>query len=151
MNEPRHARSYFWLEVTLLLGVLVLLKLSRAEAFVANVGREAARNGGWYGDRRVAQTIAVCTITATAILLYPLAIWAYREARYRLPLATVFLLLAFIATRAISLHQIDTVLYRRMLGGIQQNQLIEPSLTLLVSMAALLFVGMELLKGPRSK
>ena len=143
-KEPKVRRRFFWLQVALILAVLILLKLTGAQSFVSSEGREAAQSGGWYGDRRVAQLVAVVTMAASAALVYPLAVWAYREARYRVPLATVFILLSFVAIRAVSLHQIDAFLYRRTFLEVPWNRVLEPLFSVLVCGSALVFVAVKL-------
>lgn len=104
--------------------VLVAMALGRAEAVgdvVAELGRERAREGGWYESRRELQAAAIDSIAVAWLLTVFVAIWRVppRRRRYLPNVVAVSSLVAFAAARMISLHQIDAVLDRRDLGGVR--------------------------------
>jgi hypothetical protein len=131
----------FWLMLTLVLLVLAALKLLEAQSLLAGEGRELARETGWYGSRRIAQAAIVGFICLGSLGLYTLAALGFKDARYLVALTFVFALCAFVAVRGISLHQLDSVLYREQIVGIQLHRILEPLLTLCVGASALLFIA----------
>ena len=140
--------TYWWLTAGVLLVVAVLHGTSLAD-LVAQVGRNEARDAGWYETRRSAQTVAVAGIAAVWVVSVVVAIWRVppRRRRYLPSAVAVSALLAFIAVRAISLHQIDALVYRRDLAGVRFVAVIE--LGLLVVMGATMAVRFDPTRGYR--
>lgn len=118
--------AYWWLTAVVLLVVAVAHGTALAD-LVARFGRDEARAAGWYDTRRNAQTLAVAGIAAAWAVSVVVAIWRVppRRRRYLPSAVAVSALLAFIAVRAISLHQIDTLVYRRDLAGVRFVAVIE--------------------------
>jgi hypothetical protein len=139
-HQPRILLRFFWLNVSVLITILILLKMAGAQYVIASAGRETARAGGWYDERRLPQTVAALSILASSLVFCSLSVWVCKQADYRWPITTIFLLLTFISIRALSLHQVDTLLYTHRLVGVQWNHLIEPTLTLLAAGSGVRFL-----------
>jgi hypothetical protein len=124
--------SYWILTSLVLLTVAVLHATDLADA-LAQLGRSEARSSGWYDTRRGAQTVAVVAIAAGWLASVILAIWRVppRRRRYLPSAVAVSALLAFIAIRAISLHQIDAIVYKSDLAGVRYVAIIELGLLVL--------------------
>ncbi len=93
----------------LLLGVNKQLDLQTAFTFF---GRDLARAGGWYENRRAFQAVFVVLIALGGVAASGFLLWAFRSEWRRLwpALAGVALLLAFIVVRAASFHHVDQLL-----------------------------------------
>lgn len=118
--EPDWWPTYWWCAA----GVLLTLSLAVGGSlgdWLAELGRARARSGGWYDARRTLQATAVGGIAVGWVAGVLLAIWRVPPRRRRyLPHATVVsALLAFAGARAVSLHQLDALLYRRELAGVR--------------------------------
>ncbi|HEX5478158.1 MAG TPA: hypothetical protein VFY79_00410 [Dehalococcoidia bacterium] len=122
--------------------LLVLLALARGISFgaeLAHWGRTVFRTEGWYPDRRPLQRDAILALVAGAGIV-GVAGGGVLVARRWASLLPAFLLvvalLTFVSVRAISLHDIDAVLYRRSLADVQFSALIELLVTALIGLAA---------------
>jgi len=118
--------AYWWLTAMLLL-VVAIAQATELADLVARTGREEARANGWYDARRSAQALAVAGVSGAWAVGVVVAIWRVppRRRRYLPSALAVSALLAFIAVRAISLHQIDAVVYRSDLAGVRMVALVE--------------------------
>ncbi len=131
----------FWLMAG---AALVLLALSREvdlAARGADIGRNLFRTEGWYPDRRPFQEAAVLGILACAGVVSLCGSFLLLSGRRKqiLPGFVALVCLAtFLAVRAISLHDIDAVLYRHSISQVRVNALAELAVTLLIALAALL-------------
>lgn len=107
---------------------------------VADLGRRAARRDGWYQARRGLQALAVCGIAATWGIGVLVAIWGAPDRRRRYLPSVMMLsgLLCFAAIRLISLHQVDTLLYRRSIAGVRFVVIVES-----VAMALFLYAAVR--------
>lgn len=123
-------------------GLLVLLALARGISFgaeLAHWGRSVFRTEGWYPDRRPLQRDAILALVAGASFIGVTggAVLVARRWASLLPaFLLVVALLTFVSVRAISLHDIDAVLYRRSLADVQFSALIELLVTALIGLAA---------------
>jgi hypothetical protein len=114
--------------------VLLLLALDRKLDFLAWViarGRQIARSGGWYWSRRrVIQIAGTLVMGMTGSGLIAAIIWGMHGMawRYRVACSATVYLFCLILLRAISLHEVDRLLYRkrRFLLGLPLNLVIEP-------------------------
>lgn len=124
--------------------LLILLALSRQVELsvrVTDAGRALVRREGWYSNRRPAQTLLVCMIVGFAgLLALTGSLLQIRRHPSQLIFGWLALagLVAFVGVRAVSLHDVDALLYRRSLAGIQINAIAELVVTLLVALAAIL-------------
>jgi hypothetical protein len=131
------AGSDWWLAYWLVSGgVLTLLGLALAvdvAELVRDLGRTGARSDGWYGARSTYQVAALAALvfvwlSASTVVL--IALWRVRVRRRRyLPHAVAMVtLMAFVAIRLVSLHEVDALLYGRALAGARWGVLAELAL-----------------------
>lgn len=110
----------FWLATALLLALLGAARALGIHDLVTEAGRSQAQSGEWYEVRRAFQSVAIATVSVFWLATCGLAVWKVPERRRRyLP---AFLLtssiVGFAAIRVVSLHQVDTVLYRTSIVGV---------------------------------
>lgn len=129
----------FWLATGLLILALGLARVSGFADLATDIGRDQARSEGLYEARRPLQALLVAVIACGWLAVTGLAIWRVPERRRRyLPsMLVVVALLAFAAVRAISLHAVDTVLYRADLGGVRGVTFVELSLLAMLAAASI--------------
>lgn len=130
--------SFWWLTAGLMVAMAVG-RLVDVGDIVADLGRERARESGWYDERRTYQAIVVGGLGAVWCLVVLIALWRVPARRRRyLPMAlVVFTLLCFGAVRVVSLHQVDAVLHRREVAGVRIGAVVELALLLLATLAVL--------------
>lgn len=134
----------FWTAVAALLVFLALSRQVDLSTRVADVGRNLFQREGWYPDRRPIQRFAIYIIIMAAAGLGLAGSLLYlRRVRAHLMFGWLALvnLVGFLAVRAISLHYIDAVLYRRSIGSIPFNAIAELGVTLPLALAAILAAG----------
>jgi hypothetical protein len=142
-HRERQQRShytylYLWPPFWLLTGGLFLAwAFARAAdlgGLATELGREQARSHDWYDDRRKVQAIAAGTVGAVWLIVVLVAVWRVpaRRRRYLPAAIATFTLMCFIGTRLISLHQIDSVLYRREIAGARIGDIAEFTLVVIV-------------------
>lgn len=124
LRVPRQPRFWAWLALALF-GLALNKELDLHNA-ITWLGRKLARQEGWYAYRRVVQLAFIATVVAGAVAF---VLWSFRRVRhwprfYRLPLAGIQILVAFIVVRAASFHHVDFFL-RRQFGGIKLHALAE--------------------------
>lgn len=125
--------------------VLILLALDRKLDFLAWVVarcRKLARNQGWYlTHRRLIQKIGTLLIVLVGLGLVTAfwICWGGMAPRYRVACSASAFLACLIVLRAISLHEIDRLLYRKrgFLFGLPINLIIEPIAILILAGAAI--------------
>ena len=85
---------------------------------VAELGRIVARGDGWYAGRTALQTAAVLGVAALAgvVLWIMRRLLSEQAGQFRLVVIGVVVLLAFWGIRAVSLHDVDTVMRFSVLG-----------------------------------
>ena len=117
----------YWLLTAFLLLSMGVGRAGAIGDLVSELGREQARSSGWYEGRRSIQAVAVAVIAGAWVVSVVLAIWRVppRRRRYLPSVVVVSTLVMFATVRLVSLHQIDTVLYRRDIGGIRIVALVE--------------------------
>ena len=122
----------FWFAVAGVLTALLIGRLTGVGATALEFGRNEAITGGWYWSaRRRLQggaIVVVGTVGLASILLLA-RVMRGRTRQYVAPLVCVVALAGFAATRIVSLHQVDTLLYRRLIFGARIASLIELTLT----------------------
>jgi hypothetical protein len=130
-------RERIWLGTAVLMALLCVNKQFDLQSLLTDIGREIARHGGWYDDRRRVQKGFVLAVLAGAGLLGGWFVWRFRDflARRKLLAAGLFLLLTFIVVRAISFHHVDVFL-KRGVAGVRMNWLLELGGISLVIVAA---------------
>ena len=125
--------------------VLLLLALDRKLDFLAWViarGRQIARSDGWYwSHRRIIQATVTFTMLLLGMGLMLACGWSMRDMalRQRIACWASVYLFCLIILRAISLHEVDRLLYRKrkFLLGLPLNLVIEPLGIAVLAMAAL--------------
>jgi hypothetical protein len=116
----------FWLLVAALLALLAVNKPLDLHNIITDYGRQAARTGGWYENRRSVQlvfSIAVAAASLLALLLVALRL-RKRVGRYALALAGLWLLVVFIGLRVASFHHVDQWFGTR-LRGVKLHWIVE--------------------------
>lgn len=129
----------FWFVTAAFFVVIATARVADVADLVTQIGRDTAIAQGWYDHRRKYQAMAVAAVTGIWFVAVVISLWRVPARRRRyLPAAVVaFSLLAFGGIRAVSLHQIDAVLYRRPIHGVKIDAIVE--LTGLVLAIALTF------------
>jgi hypothetical protein len=110
--------------------LLAILGVGRAGAIgdrISEIGREQARSGGWYDTRRTLQAafvIAIAVVWFIGVIIAVLRV-PPRRRRYLPHVILLSTIIALAAIRLVSLHQIDTVLYRRDVAGVRVVAIVE--------------------------
>jgi hypothetical protein len=138
-REQRQLWPVYWLLTALVLLTAGIAHLGHLGDIIAGIGRSQARSAGWYGSRRGIQAAVVVWVSAVWFVAVLVAIWRVppRRRRYLSSAIAVFTLLAFVAIRIVSLHQIDSLLYRRGVRGVRFVALIELTLLGIAAWTAL--------------
>jgi hypothetical protein len=129
----------FW---PLTASIFVVMALGRAGGlaeWVIGQFRGEAYEAGWYDERRPLQAAVVIAVGGAWLVSVAVACWRIPERRRRyLPMSVMVLTVgAYVAVRAVSLHQIDSVLYRRELSGLRVGTLIEYAVLLVAGAATM--------------
>ena len=124
----------FWFVTAALLSVMGLGLGLDVDELVTGLGRSRARSGGWYGGRRFVQVAMVLAVTAIWIAVAYVTIGRVmeRRRRYLAPALLISGLAVFAAVRFVSLHSIDTVLYRRSIATVRVAAVVELGLIALL-------------------
>ena len=126
-NNDAGAWPRFWI---LAGGILLAMAMTRATDIgqrITGLGRQRARSGGWYGQRRELQAVVIVILGAAFVGAVGVALRRVpANRRHYLPEAVVvFALAAFAGVRLVSLHQVDAVLYRRRIHGVKIDAVVE--------------------------
>jgi hypothetical protein len=124
------AWSSFWMLMIGLLGIMAFARLTDVGDLVTDIGRERARDAGWYGSRR---TIQVSVMVLGAVLGGVAAVLVITRAPQRwhrfVPVSlAVTALLVFVVVRLVSLRHVDDVIHGRHVGGVRVGTLVEYAL-----------------------
>jgi hypothetical protein len=121
----------FWFSLSAVLLVLALAKLFELQHLVGAYVRDVAREDGFYDVRRAYQRLAIYAVVGICLVTFAggLWLWARRWFILAVPLGVVVVLLGFVTIRAISLHDVDTLLYRTRFLGAHVGALVEFVLT----------------------
>jgi hypothetical protein len=147
----RRTSVAFWIVLTLVMATMGLSRMVDLGPLLTEHGRDIARDYGWYEDRRSLQRTAVeVVIIAGAVAACIAAAWLAFAAAPEHPLGAlaVVYLATFVLVRAISLHQVDQLLYNHPVEGIRINALLELAGIAGVCLAALASLA---LRGPRAR
>ncbi|HEY8172408.1 MAG TPA: hypothetical protein VIH21_04920 [Dehalococcoidia bacterium] len=118
----------FWLGLAAMLVVLAFSRMFDLGPWLTDRGRDMAKAQGWYDERRRFQSRAVeAILLAGAMGVFIGVLWFFRAAYREHPLAFIaaVYIVCFVLVRAISLHQVDSVLYRHPVHGVRVNALLE--------------------------
>lgn len=131
--------SQFWF---LLAGAMLLLGMNKQldlQTLLTMWGRQAARQGGWYAQRRTFQA-AFVVVCAAAGLTGIAASFYFLRGRFRecgLAYLGIVFLLTFVVMRAASFHHVDVFLYHLPIIGNWMNAGLEFGGSMLVGLGAL--------------
>lgn len=118
----------FWLALAAMLVVLAFSRMFDLGPWLTDRGRDIAEAQGWYDERRRLQSRAVQAIVLMGGFgVLAGVMWFFRAAYREHPIAFIasVYLLSFVLVRAISLHQVDSVLYNHPIEGVRVNALLE--------------------------
>lgn len=123
-GEP--ARPALWLVISALLFFLGVNKQLDLQTLLATVGRDLARQQGWYANRRFYQGLFIAGLAVAGLVAMGLLAWLTRGLRRRFLVALVGIvfLFVFVLTRASSFHHVDVLLASE-LGGVRWNWILE--------------------------
>lgn len=129
----------FWVVTCVFLLAMGLGRAIEAGDLLSSIGREAAEGRGWYTSRRPVQAAVIGGVGVAWFVVVIVALWRTPERRRRyLPVGiAVVTLAAFAAVRVVSLHPIDSLLYRTDISGVRVATLTELSLLLAAALATL--------------
>ncbi len=101
-----------WVLWRVLAGALAALGFNKQldlQTALTELGRAAARAGGWYGQRREVQLAFVVAVGLSALAAAALALWTTRRTSppVRVACAGFVALLGFVVARAASFHHFD--------------------------------------------
>ena len=136
----------FWLAAGSILAALAVSQEVHLAARIADIGRTVFRTEGWYASRRPVQEAAVLVTLAGAGLFTvggSVVLVRMQRARIVPGFSALMALATFLAVRAISLHGIDAVLYRRAINHVYVNAIAELGATLLIAITALLTLSIQ--------
>ena len=127
VRERRLARSNsslwptFWLLTAAIFLVMAIGRAVDLGDLITRYGRDQAYAQGWYDNRRKVQALVVGSVGAVWVITVAMALWRVpaRQRRYLPAAIAVFTLMCFVGVRAISLHQIDALMYHRDIAGAQ--------------------------------
>jgi len=106
----------FWGVMTALLLALIGLRLLDAHTLAQIAARCAALDEGWYASRRPVQGVVIAILAIAGAGLGGLALAGRTGRGERLAAAGLIATVAFIAARAVSLHQMDWYLSHKFFG-----------------------------------
>lgn len=129
----------FWTLTCAFLTAMAVGRAVEAGDLLSSLGRSAADDSGWYESRRPVQAAIVGVVGLLWLVIVTVALWRTPERRRRyLPVGLmVVTLAAFAAVRTISLHQLDSVLYRTDVAGVRVATFVELTLLALTGLATL--------------
>jgi hypothetical protein len=134
--EPSRG-GVFWGAVGLIMLLLAICKQLDVQLWFYLTGRALARSHHLYEQRRLFQVSLIIVLGIGAIAGFASLLWLVRRAwrRYTPALVGLLFTLSFVTIRAISLHQVDVLLGRR-LAGMRVEWLLEGGGILLVLASA---------------
>ena len=131
-------KPLFWLVFALILLMLGVNKQLDLQTWFTFMGKNMAKEQGWYGERHVVQgAFIVFMITAGVFMVGSLG-WMLHGMSPLYKLATLGLtfLIVFVVIRAVSLHNIDRFIGHKV-EGVTMNVILENTGIMCVSISAL--------------
>jgi hypothetical protein len=109
----------FWFMTSVLVVLIALGRVLGVGDLVSEAGRQESRAAGWYDSRRPVQAAAVGLVAVVWLVTVAWTIVRFpaRRSRFIAPSVVVTTMLCFVAVRLVSLHHVDTVLYRTDIAG----------------------------------
>jgi hypothetical protein len=140
--QSAHPRDGSWPSLWYLTALIALVmgvgQMMQVGGFIAELGRQQARSAGWYDDRRGLQAVAIAVFGLIALFVVFAVIRNWRRRRRIGDLLVGLLMSALVVStmaRVVSLHQVDSLLWRRGIAGARFGTLLE--LVLLAAVIAL--------------
>jgi len=133
--EKERGRQYLaWWLMTLFLIALGINKQLDLQSLFTAIGRQMAREQGWFDERRKIQFAFILGMMAAATLVMGSIAWAirFRWREYGLMFVGVVFASSFIVIRAASFHHFESI----RLGGVRLHRIIELGAILLLASAA---------------
>jgi hypothetical protein len=117
----------FWLLTAAVFAVMAIGRATNLSDLITRLGRDQAYAGGWYNNRRRIQAAAIAVVGAAWVLTVGVAVWRVpaRRRRYLPAFIAQFTLVCFVGVRMISLHQVDSLMYRRHIAGAEAGTVAE--------------------------
>lgn len=112
-ESARRARlRWFWFSTAAVLLLLGLNKQLDLQRLVTQIGRDIAKEGGWYRDRKPVQVALAFVALGAGVAAMGWVAWMLRDVASRIgvALAGLLVLFVFIAARINSLHAIDAAM-----------------------------------------
>ena len=103
---------WFWTVCGVIMLLLCINKQLDLQQFFTQTGRDLARSEGWYGERRVVQSLFVKGLAVATAAVLLAALWFIRGARFQYYGALFGLVFTgcFVIVRAASMHHVDSFL-----------------------------------------
>lgn len=140
----------FWFALAAALVGLGFNKQLDLQSWFTQVGRNAAREGGWYYKRREVQELFILGIAAAGALVVLAALVLLPACRRHLLAFTgMVFLVCFVIIRAASFHHVDIVLYTKSVEDVRVNTFLELGAISLIACDALLTLGLSYLPARR--
>jgi hypothetical protein len=142
LRTARHdASPLFWFGLAALFVALGINKQLDLQSWFTSVGREMARNGGWYEQRRTVQMIFIIALASTGVIAIAWLLWRIRRSwrSHGLAVLGTIFLIVFIIIRAGSFHHFDEMLGWSLVG-VRMNWLLELSGIACVALGAAMFL-----------
>lgn len=107
-----------WLFLTVFLIALGINKQLDLQTLLTQIGRDIAKEQGWYKDRRIIQIsfIILIGLIGTVGITFLFKTYKNAESAIKITLSGCVILLAFILTRASSFHHMDIFIYMKFIG-----------------------------------
>ncbi len=108
-----------WYVIAVVFALMAAGRAGDVGQAIADVGRRGALSRGWYQSRRGFQEVLVVAVAVcSAVLAVALPAWTHERRRHYLPMVIVsFGVMGFAVIRIVSLHQVDALLRRPVLGS----------------------------------
>ena len=140
VQRTRHATELlpvFWFLTSALFISMAIAHAGELGGAAADYARSGAYADGWYESRRSIQVVVVAVVAVLWALATLVALWRIPERRRRyLPMTiATTTLMCFSVIRLVSLHHVDTLLYRRSIEGLRIGVIVE---FFLVALAAVI-------------
>lgn len=133
----------FWRSAAILLALLGVNKQLDLQTLLTDIGRQAAKSGGWYGQHRPVQAVFVAGLCVVGIVAL-VAAGVLMRRRSLMPIwvamAGVIVLGCFVLVRAASFHHVDQMLGMN-LAGLRLQWLIEATGIALIAASAVSALG----------
>lgn len=138
-RSPAGAERTFWILATLAMLALGINKQLDLQTQLTAIGRQRARQGGWFEQRREYQLLFIHAVGLAGAVGFAVSGWLVRGLRAGVWVTLVGLVLlgGFVMIRAASFHHVDIVL-RTEVAGLRLHMLLEFAGILIVIIGAAL-------------